>query len=434
MIDQVLSFWKYYNEVLTLNKGKKVDFVFASSSRLFTAFLGYRIAKKTQAPLYLDIRDIFVDTMNDVFKSKFLKILILPVLKLIESKTFNYAKHINLISGGFKEYFNKYNKSSFTFYSNGIDDEFPLWPDGLAYSQIGRELIDAIRSGETAEQWKKRKHLSGGLPLGALAKEVWVKVEGEVSAMIAAGAEALTQKPTQVPVSLTIDDKELASVGQGKLRVRDIISTHGHIILEVNYATWSRRMRVMPWLQMAALTLHNPDVKWKAVIVAKAPKVESKAKEPAPQALFALEEFVIAGETPEERSVAAQRVLDFGNTIRNRARIVPVPLFERSSWIIDKSASDQKAELGYDLQRPSHALIFGSQDLDDFKSDPLIEGIDIDLPVGSSRYEAYATLLSTVWKETVRVTKEAEPPKKRSAGTKGKTKKSVDNEEAEVEG
>ncbi len=124
MIDQVLSFWKYYNEVLTLNKGKKVDFVFASSSRLFTAFLGYRIAKKSQTPLYLDIRDIFVDTMNDVFKSKFLKILILPVLKLIESKTFNYAKHINLISGGFKEYFNKYNKSSFTFYSNGIDDEF----------------------------------------------------------------------------------------------------------------------------------------------------------------------------------------------------------------------------------------------------------------------------------------------------------------------
>jgi glycosyltransferase involved in cell wall biosynthesis len=124
MIDQVLSFWKYYNEVLTLNKGKKVDFVFASSSRLFTAFLGYRIAKKSQTPLYLDIRDIFVDTMIDVFKSKFLKILILPVLKLIESKTFNYAKHINLISGGFKEYFNKYNKSSFTFYSNGIDDEF----------------------------------------------------------------------------------------------------------------------------------------------------------------------------------------------------------------------------------------------------------------------------------------------------------------------
>ena len=185
---------------------------------------------------------------------------------------------------------------------------------------------------------------------------------------------------------------------------------------------------------MAALTLHNPDVKWQAVIVAKAPKVDSKAKEPEPQALFALEEFEIVGETPEERSAAAQRVLDFGNAIRNRARIVPLPLFERSSWIIDKSASDQKAELGYDLQRPSHALIFAGQDLDDFKSDPLIEGIDTDLPVSSSRYEAYAMLLSTLWKETVRVTKEAEPPKKRGAGAKGKTKKSVENEEVEVDG
>ena len=124
MLDQVFSFLKYYKEVSRLNKGKKADLVFASSSRLFTAFLGYRIARKTKIPLYLDIRDIFVDTMNDVFKSQILKTVLLPVLKFIESITFNYAKHINLISGGFKEYFQKYKKSTFSFYSNGIDDEF----------------------------------------------------------------------------------------------------------------------------------------------------------------------------------------------------------------------------------------------------------------------------------------------------------------------
>lgn len=124
MFDQVFSFLRYYKEVSRLNKGKKVDLVFASSSRLFTAFLGYKIAKKTKTPLYLDIRDIFVDTMNDVFKSRILKYIVLPVLKFIESRTFNYAKHINLISGGFKEYFQKFKKSTFSFYSNGIDDEF----------------------------------------------------------------------------------------------------------------------------------------------------------------------------------------------------------------------------------------------------------------------------------------------------------------------
>jgi len=124
MLDQVLSFKKFYSEVFRLNKNKRADLVFASSSRLFTAYLGYTIAKKSNAPLYLDIRDIFVDTMSDVFKSKILKIGILPLLKLIENKTFSYAKHINLISGGFKSYFSKFRNTKFTFYTNGIDEEF----------------------------------------------------------------------------------------------------------------------------------------------------------------------------------------------------------------------------------------------------------------------------------------------------------------------
>ena len=124
MLDQVLSFKKFYSEVIKLNKNKRADLVFASSSRLFTAYLGYTIAKKSNAPLYLDIRDIFVDTMSDVFKSKILKIGILPLLKLIENKTFSYAKHINLISGGFKSYFTKFSNTEFTFCTNGIDEEF----------------------------------------------------------------------------------------------------------------------------------------------------------------------------------------------------------------------------------------------------------------------------------------------------------------------
>jgi glycosyltransferase involved in cell wall biosynthesis len=124
MLDQVLSFKFFFAEVLSLNKNKRADLVFASSSRLFTAYLGYTIAKKSNAPLYLDIRDIFVDTMSDVFKSKILKLGILPLLKLIEKRTFNYAKHINLISGGFKSYFSKFSNTEFTFFTNGIDEEF----------------------------------------------------------------------------------------------------------------------------------------------------------------------------------------------------------------------------------------------------------------------------------------------------------------------
>ena len=125
MIDQVLSFSRFYLKVRKFNKGKKADLVFASSSRLFTAFLGYKIAKKSNAPLFLDIRDIFVDTMSDILKPSVFKLLIILFLKHIENKTFNYANHINLISEGFKEYFLKFKKNiSFSFFSNGVDNEF----------------------------------------------------------------------------------------------------------------------------------------------------------------------------------------------------------------------------------------------------------------------------------------------------------------------
>ena len=124
MLDQVFAFWHFYNAVWKLNQLENAHLVFASSSRLFTAYLGYKVAKKYKAPLYLDIRDIFVDTMNDVFKSKLVKILILPLLKTIEAITFNYAKHINLISGGFKEYFLRFKLPKYSYFSNGIDEEF----------------------------------------------------------------------------------------------------------------------------------------------------------------------------------------------------------------------------------------------------------------------------------------------------------------------
>ena len=151
MIDQVFSFLKFYREVTRLNYGKKADLVFASSSRLFTAFLGYRIAKKLKIPLYLDIRDIFVDTMNDVFKSKLLKIIALPALKQIEYRTFNYAKHINLISGGFNDYFNKFNNCTFSFYTNGIDLEFLQGKDSPLKNEVKNNCKVIVYAGNIGE-------------------------------------------------------------------------------------------------------------------------------------------------------------------------------------------------------------------------------------------------------------------------------------------
>ena len=125
MAEQAKAFTAYYKGVMKLIKNEHYDMVFASSSRLFTAFLGKRCAAKNKCPLYLDIRDIFVDTMKDIFKDKkFIQIPAVWILGLIEKYTFSTANHINLISGGFRDYFNKYTKPTYSEYSNGIDDVF----------------------------------------------------------------------------------------------------------------------------------------------------------------------------------------------------------------------------------------------------------------------------------------------------------------------
>ena len=123
-LDQIFSFTTYFKKAKKITRNNDYDLIFASSSRLFTAYLGYNIARKLKKPLYLDIRDIFVDTMDDVLKNPIIKLCIIPLIKRIEKKVFNYAKHINLISGGFFPYFEQFKCKSFSNFTNGIDNEF----------------------------------------------------------------------------------------------------------------------------------------------------------------------------------------------------------------------------------------------------------------------------------------------------------------------
>lgn len=148
MTDQIKSFKTYYYETKKLIRGKKYDLVVASSSRLFTAYLGYKIAKQQMIPLYLDIRDIFTDTMKDVLKNPLIKAAVLPVLNVVESRIFNYASHINLISGGFKPYFTKYKKASYTAFPNGIDPEFLQLPDSFPSNKVCKTITYAGNIGE----------------------------------------------------------------------------------------------------------------------------------------------------------------------------------------------------------------------------------------------------------------------------------------------
>jgi hypothetical protein len=99
------------------------DVVLATSSRLMTAALGAWIARRTRARLYLDIRDIFVDTIGDVFPK--LAGALRPPLSALEHWTMRRADRINLVSRGFEGYFrSRYPDRSYAWFTNGIDDEF----------------------------------------------------------------------------------------------------------------------------------------------------------------------------------------------------------------------------------------------------------------------------------------------------------------------
>lgn len=123
MLGQIKSFKKFYFDSLKLVSNKEYDIVYASSSRLFTAFLGARIANKKKAKLYLDIRDIFRETILDIYKNPLIRFGLNSLLTPIESYTFKRANHINLISKGFISYFEKY-QNTYTFFTNGIDAVF----------------------------------------------------------------------------------------------------------------------------------------------------------------------------------------------------------------------------------------------------------------------------------------------------------------------
>ena len=124
LIGQIKSFKVFYLKTLKIVSLKKYDIVYASSSRLFTAYLGAKIAEKKNAKLYLDIRDIFREGIVEIFKNKIIKFFLDIFLRPLEYITFSRADHINLVSKGFASYFEKYKKCSKSYFTNGIDDVF----------------------------------------------------------------------------------------------------------------------------------------------------------------------------------------------------------------------------------------------------------------------------------------------------------------------
>ncbi len=151
MLDQIKAFATFYKQAASIAKDKQYDMVFATSSRLFTAFLAARIARRKNLPLYLDIRDIFVDTIKDVLPAK-ITWLAKPLFSLVEGYTFRSAQRINLVSKGFAEYFTeRYGKAEYRWFTNGIDNEFLQVAPNTASSKTSSKTVTVLYAGNIGE-------------------------------------------------------------------------------------------------------------------------------------------------------------------------------------------------------------------------------------------------------------------------------------------
>jgi glycosyltransferase involved in cell wall biosynthesis len=124
MVDQSRAFVAYARAVKRQVKDQAYDVVFATSSRLMTASLGAWVASQSQAKLYLDIRDLFTDTLKDVLAKSPLRMLVL-FFRWLERWTFSKANSINVVSAGFLSHMQDVVPTiQPSVLTNGIDDDF----------------------------------------------------------------------------------------------------------------------------------------------------------------------------------------------------------------------------------------------------------------------------------------------------------------------
>jgi len=124
MKGQVLDFIRFARSARKAAPEPHYDLVVATSSRLMTACLGTWLARGYGAALYLDMRDIFVETFEDVFASK-LASSVGWVFGRLERWVLRTANTVNLVSPGFLPYFKqRCDRNDYRFFTNGVDDEF----------------------------------------------------------------------------------------------------------------------------------------------------------------------------------------------------------------------------------------------------------------------------------------------------------------------
>ena len=132
MFSQARTFATYALASYKLCNKLNPDFLIGTTSRLMTGILTGVSARKLGCKYFIDLRDIFSETISDIFsqKNKLLGFISKKTFSLLERWLFNKAIGVNVVSEGFPEYFQNMgiNTSNWSFFPNGVDKIFTNLP------------------------------------------------------------------------------------------------------------------------------------------------------------------------------------------------------------------------------------------------------------------------------------------------------------------
>ncbi len=124
ILGQIFRFFVYQKFVRKSCISQDYDLVFASSSKLGTSLLGALMSKKLKAYYYLDIRDLFIETIDDFLPGRIFK-PIKFILFVLNRYSIKKAHRINALSTSFINQLSQINSEvKIRSIYHGIDSQF----------------------------------------------------------------------------------------------------------------------------------------------------------------------------------------------------------------------------------------------------------------------------------------------------------------------
>ncbi len=198
------------------------------------------------------------------------------------------------------------------------DENLPITLDSLANWTLADKLLN---SPSETDDWAYFYQQTGDLPAGAAAKITIDQLTETVAALTEAAHDAFQPGAPVEPLDVNLHHGHTRIIGV----IDRLVSNETEpAILHLSNSKSNPKLVLALWFELVIATLAQPDVRWRATLVARNKKKSVK------QPVVAIS-MSIAGDSTEERLVRADAALTQLLDLYQRALNEPLPLFAKTS-------------------------------------------------------------------------------------------------------